>query len=103
VHDVDAEAGKAIDGERCVEEQQGVLDCPITDEVEYPRGRCQLQMSVTVCEYHIDECSTFNKILMFEFETSTLGTPRPNRVDTICRMENMLAEMAARVMRAVSC
>jgi hypothetical protein len=42
-------------------------------------------------------------ILMFESGTSILGSPRPKRVDTICKMENMLAETAARVMRASPC
>jgi hypothetical protein len=58
-------------------------------------------MSATVRGYGMDECSTFNMILMFVSETSMLGTPRPKCVDTICKMENILAEMAARVMRAV--
>jgi hypothetical protein len=45
---------------------------------------------------------TCNMIFMFESGTSTLGNPKPKRVDTICKIENMLAEMAARVMRAGS-
>jgi hypothetical protein len=39
-------------------------------------------------------------VLMFRLETSVSVRPIPNRVETICKMENMLADTAARAMRA---
>jgi hypothetical protein len=42
---------------------------------------------------------TFKRMRMLA--SPTLGSPRPNRVDIICKIENVLAQQAAKIIRAV--
>jgi hypothetical protein len=42
-------------------------------------------------------------LLILHVETWALGRPNPKCVETICRMENMVAEIAANVIKASGC
>jgi hypothetical protein len=42
-------------------------------------------------------------LLMLHAETWTFGRPKPKCVETICRMENMVADIAAKVIKASDC
>lgn len=80
-----------------------MLDGPVAYEVE--DAGCHDELCQVSVRSNIPRVKglTFRMIVICESGTSALGRPTPKRVETICNIEKIDAEMAARVMRAGFC